>query len=414
MGNKFFREFCETTSCDGFSHLYRNKHIGWKLLWSAVIALAFAGAFYEIWKVFDDFRNKPISTYYQIKQTNNGVDFPDVVLCNSNIVNSSKVKESKIPVEIINAILSMYPNDNRVEVMRTFFPPTDFVQNEQLDEKLAALNDSSITSILMNISYEQKKFIRSCFYQKELCQMKNISISSIKDSDYGICFLIRVKSAQYMPKSGLTLLLDVHSELWWTQTPSFTSGVSIKLEKEYDPATLKNLHVSPGYYSQISLKLMHHKMYDNGKNSTCSNDMDRQILKTKYSVELCRSECFLKKVYKNCACVPAVPREHLINSRIPFCITAKRQFCLRQLMSSPDLRISLVNCSRQCLPKCDYWSYSSSVTAKKFPAFGVKSVLTRLNNVSMDEYRLDDYMLIDVSLEEIQVSSCQSQYITSI
>lgn len=409
MNSRFLREFCETTTFDGFPHWYKDKNTGWKIVWSVVIGLGFATTAVEIWKVFDDYQNKPISTYYQIKQPNDGVDFPDMVICNPNIVNSSKVKENNLSAEIVNSVLAMFLNDNRMELLKTLYPSSAFHPNDQLDEKLSKLNDSSIKSILMSISYDQKKFIIACFFQKVPCHFKNISISTVRDAEYGICFLIEVHHSQYMPRGGLTLFLDVHSELWWTPMPAFTSGVSLKIDKKYDPLSLKNLHLSSGTYSQISLYLVHHKLYDDGSNSSCYNDMDRKILNTTYSVELCRSECFLKKLYKICACIPSITRDQLLNDRIPYCITTKQQSCLSQVMSSGEIRNSIANCSRNCLPKCEYWSFSSTVSTKKFPARGLKSVLTGLNNISMDEKRLEDYMLLDVSFEQIQVSMQHAQ-----
>lgn len=64
------------------------------------------GSSYEIYKIINDYQTTPFSTSYNFEAPFEGLPFPNIILCNTNFINSTKVKNSNYSKAVVDGVES--------------------------------------------------------------------------------------------------------------------------------------------------------------------------------------------------------------------------------------------------------------------------------------------------------------------
>lgn len=399
--NVFFKELCETTSFHGVSYLYHSPNRYWRLTWLIIICLGIGGFTYEIYKIFNDYKTAPYSSSYSFDAPFDGIPFPNIILCNTNFINSSKVKTLNYSKAVVNAAKLMVLNPME-DVIGSVFDPTYHYLNKILAEADPAASTNFLPNVLEDLQFDQDEFIKACFFDQQECDKFNVSIKEMPDFEHGVCFVVNVNGKQTKSGEGLQLILDTHSELWWVDQPTFGQGVVVRIEKTYNPAILRSYFVLPGHVTKIGISAIHYKML--AKNN-CRDEMSREIFNfnVSYTEDSCRMECFFRVALKYCGCVRSIPPEYLIEANLPQCRNSSQQVCLKKASMFEKHDSASTSCKRQCLPPCDSWDYRPSISMLKFPAQPVTQVLSEMYNKTIEDSRFDDFVILDIAFEQLQV-----------
>lgn len=266
-----------------------------------------------------------------------------------------------------------------------------------------AVNTNFMPDILEELKYDQNEFIKACFFDQQPCDVYNISIQSVPDVEYGVCFLVSTNSLQTKSGEGLQLILDTHSDLWWTELPAFGHGVVVRIEKTYNPGMLRSYFILPNYITKISLSATHYNMLDTTE--SCRHDMERKIFNfnVTYSEDICRMECFFPVALKLCGCIRSMPPEYLYKADLPQCFNSTQQLCLKRAFMVEKQDQEAQQCKRQCLPPCDSWDYRTAISMLKFPPTPSIPVLEEVINKPANESRLEDFVILDIAFDQLRV-----------
>lgn len=408
--NEMIREFCENTSFHGFSEWYRAQNVFMKTLWVIIISCSLIGTSYEVFNVINDYRRAPTSTVYEFETPDDGLIFPQVLLCNTNFLNASKVKALNYSKATVNAAKFLILNPVE-DVIGSVFDPTYSYLMKNLAESDVAAAENFMPDVLEHLQYDLKEFVKACFFDQQPCEIFNVSIVEAPDAEYGVCFLVKVNSLQTKSGEGLHLVLDTHSELWWTEQPTFGHGVVVRIEKHYNPGVLRSYFVLPNYITKISLSAIHYKMLDT---SNCRDDMARKIFNSNvtYSEDICRMECFFRVALKHCGCIRSMPPEYLFEANLPQCFNSTQQICLKDASVLEKFDSEAQQCKRQCLPPCDSWDYRAAISMLKFPAAPIIPVMEKMYNKSANESRFEDYVVLDIAFDQLRVICISKQTIS--
>lgn len=400
--NEMLREFCENTSFHGFPEWYRAQNVYMKTLWILIISFGLIGTGYEVYNVVNDYRTAPTSTVYEFETPDDGMIFPQILLCNTNFLNGSRARMKNYSNAVVNAAKFLILNPVE-DVIGSVFDPYYAYLSKNLADSDAAASRTFMPDVLEDLQYDQKEFIKACFFDQQPCEVFNISINEAPDAEYGVCFLVSVNSLQTKSGEGLQLVLDTHSDLWWAEQPTFGHGVVVRIEKTYNPGVLRSYFVLPNHITKISLSAVHYKMLDTSK---CRDDMVRKIFNSNvtYSEDICRMECFFRVALKNCGCIRSMPPEYLYEANLPQCFNSTQQSCLKQASIIEKHDLDAQHCKRQCLPPCDSWDYRASISMLKFPADPVVSVMEEMYNKSAEESRFGDFVILDIAFDQLRVS----------
>lgn len=173
---------------------------------------------------------------------------------------------------------------------------------------------------------------------------------------------------------GLTLALDIRSDLYHSSLIPPFDGLNICIMTKYDPGGCNGgILVKPGEWTKINLHPRHYKLInmDTGKvKQVCINsakDIEYEVINyNSYSVSSCKLDCAQRISLKYCSCVVPMELEYLKNDyHNATCSFIKMDRCFyEKVMKSHSDEIAA--CSVKCVARCDYWEYTKSMSTIGF------------------------------------------------
>jgi Amiloride-sensitive sodium channel len=388
----FFAKFCSQTSLHALPDFAQARG-RFRAVWLLVFILGLCGASYEIYQLLSNYLASPVITTSSYS-TEPYVDFPEVMLCNSNFINASKVRALNHTSEYVDAARRGFVDRVSSLLFKAMNKPT-FGHAPSESESPSDAQRVDQEKLFLEIGYDTDQFLRACLFQGEDIPCTDIT-TPIFDKEFGKCFLVKMNRQQKGDGFGLLLLFDLHLEETWGSQPSQTEGAFVYLFRHYDPTSFERIHVSPGKFTKISLDGTFYHL-EAELSGNCQDDMPRQIMKGPYSPSFCNLECWQRFAHENCDCIVTTARQNMVKN-FTICQLPEEQACLYSL---PKRNITyFLNCLGSCRPPCKYWRYASTVSYTNLLTTASLSYLRQFSNESQ---RWDkNFVIIDVAFKEVQ------------
>jgi Amiloride-sensitive sodium channel len=386
----FFGKICSRTSLHALPDLEQAEG-RFKVVWLLVFLGGLGGASVEIYVMLSDFMESPIVTTTSYSSTPS-IEFPEVLVCPANPINSSRVAERGMSKEVIDAAKGIvYDNLNWVMSRDDELANSPSgISNTTVDMSLVDLE-----ALFLSIGFDAERVFRKCFFAGQFLDCLQ-HVHSLYHREYGKCFLFQLDKNQTVAGYGLFLILDLHLEAAWKSAPSHREGAALFIEKVHDPLSNERLLLAPRWYTKISLEAAHYELEETG-DGNCRQDMPREVLLGPYTNGLCFSECFQQLMAKRCGCVYSIARKYMIKN-LTACWSTEEVSCMRSVETTYAAEFE--QCISQCAPPCRYWRYTTTVSYDNFlpslapehPGPGISDGNRSGNNL----------MAVEIALKEVQ------------
>lgn len=315
----------------------------------------------------------------------------------------------------------------------------------------------------MRNGYETDAFLAECAFRSKSFKCSDV-VQATLDRKHGKCFLFPFSSGHgAWPQSlsslsppgiinaswrvshgaqGLSLAMNVHTELYPKENGSLFDGVYLYIDWHNDPASTafrKPILLPPGAYSTISLEPREIRVRK--VSSQCFEDESEDGHREKhnwmvlnspryYRQDLCKFDCILQSIIDNCHCLLLIDgryvnRSSLLFDRRPgnesdqfsfsslfrltvgYCTAEQLNECAYDILQQYDAPImndyNTNNCTRKCRPSCRRREYA--VVSNSYLKLPAESYLgSGPNNPYPWNELKNNYVILDVVLEKGQTT----------
>ena len=320
-----FRKYIENTTTHGVVRIFSGKSIVRRLFWAAVVLSAFAACLANIIERIIYLARDPTVTTVTQKVNREGIMFPAVTICNTNIFKRS-VFESMVDENEVSALMDILINSSEVCTNRTFI---DYLNRSNI----------SYRRIQDVARHQAKDLIVGCTYAGEDCNHTDFSEVLTR---LGYCYTFNsgrmanrplLKSQGIGTRYGLSLILNIEQDEYLDLPVALSSaGVRVAIHPQNEPPVPEDLSIAipPGrnMFIGIRQKNVSDTSAISRKERRCRDVRDTGRFnflqeRFQYSSLACLEDCFFTNITEECRCIETgvntPPPSSRYHGRFPDC-----------------------------------------------------------------------------------------------
>ncbi len=385
--------FCKTTSMKGVPRILNSSSLSLKTLWLLAVVGFLGLSGYEAYRLIYDFASFPKVTSITEKILNltgdtEGVDLPDIMLCNLKPFDSEKHNNSAIPsvqqyhqrVMDVTTCTNCTVNEKRtlMAVRAGLLTQVGYYQY---------IGDSSVSKIGHNLD----NFMVSCnvivldglFYSTAPCEGR-VNITEYISRVYFKCFNYHLFQKEQVMGISMVVYLDTFDfELFEyfgiaTDLGQRLGMQALVYEQGTAPLITKDgISLAHGTYSDVKFTIEQRVRLPE-PHGTCSEQLEIENLdifetdNEKTTMESCSSYCVEKHVAERCGCLDAMSLGILESQRpdIPYCasVTMDQKELLQKILCAKVTRnVVMPSCLQSCPLTCKELFYPIKMSQSTWP-----------------------------------------------
>ena len=253
----------------GLSTWIRTHQAGPRLLWSSVLLAALTALLYGLWRSASDYYHNPLLTSLHLRSLRR-LALPALTLCPSNAVNRSHALLHDIHPHWAVSFLGQDKGlagafEQSISLWRRLLPGRD---PPALPQPIP-LPPHDFQAYVMSLGYQSEAFLEACFFHNAPVPCANIS-SPIFHRHHGACLQLVPPSPQSSPGVGLSLLINIHTDVSWFSVhrldlpivscgfeeylddfPPAFDGVHLSIAHQLSPAASQDILIPSGTFSKV-------------------------------------------------------------------------------------------------------------------------------------------------------------------
>ncbi|XP_056647766.1 pickpocket protein 28-like [Diorhabda sublineata] len=215
---KYFDEYCDSTSIHGFKYLAEKRSLGERLLWLIVITCALFSCGYMISKIYAKYNESPIIVSFATKESPiYTIPFPAITICPI-----TKAKKS-----LFNYTDFLTRPHNRTEQEKRYGKYMSYVCGSNKLFKNETYFTDDIYEALDEIKIPVDQFMENCSFMETPGQCSWFFSPIILDQS--ICFTFNMLERQHIYRSNVVQFYDefIAYETNWTVEKGYSGGNGI-------------------------------------------------------------------------------------------------------------------------------------------------------------------------------------------
>ena len=376
----YVKDYCDHTTVHGLSFLSRQNSTSFKVFWSFIVCISFAGLTFHLYNIIDSYlQYKSTESTYERR---NGFKFPDVTVCNWNGISFTNLEHA---AKKFNNVRSFYKHF-KVSVHNL----NNLSQDQEPEYEIPVRENVLFWGFgneAKHIGHRKQDMILSCKFAREPCEEDDFVLFQFPQL-FNCYTFKRGRHPGLITKHGLgeslslVLYMETKDTLVLTQKYndkfllSGNTGIRVLLTPPNHLAAIDfaGYDVSPGYTTSIGFDITeHHRL-----SQPYSECRKRQSLKlggdVPYSYVECRNLCIHKIVKEKCGCVPTkfVTREKHFDESCGYHVFSNKtrsdgmQKC-QNIEISKIQKETNFNKACDCYAPCDETKYSVTMSQSQWP-----------------------------------------------
>ena len=408
LNDPYLSDFIDDNTIAGINKIFRGKSNLRRLTWAIIFIGSLIGCTVMLSLSIKRFIDKPTaSTITVVSNTEEGIPFPAVTLCNLNLERNSSNFLLRNTYQLMNYL---YNADENFHLSGL----NDSYVLELCEEVVRSSSEDVRNATIWNIQ-NPSKAIDELIHYCGFIHGTNSDVVPCKDAfkpvltSAGICFTFngsdnRIHSTGI--RYGLKLVLNVQQE----GRPSFNgkSGVKLVIHNGRDIArpNLYGISVPPG--NAIDVGVRRRATQDETNEASCTDGMNLLLFPRKkfdYSQFACRENAIAKNIADSSKCNCAIQSDRPSTgpyASTPNCTFGKACCLLKEHYEfNPE--------EADCPPPCHFEYYEHTSSYSSFPNGLYLATLMNKTNMSVNEIR-ENFLSINVFFDDLHTATTVTQY----
>ncbi|XP_059163594.1 amiloride-sensitive sodium channel subunit beta-like [Physella acuta] len=343
------------------------------------MVISIGAMLFHLYILFDRYFQYKTNTQVELKFSR--IQFPDVTVCNNNVLRKSKWRSGSKQVRFI--LQNVYDECDQTDDSNSTTDLNNVGDYTCITETEADLEAFEISaqsqdpadisgfasllkytfkdvfsaqseSLKKDLGHQEKPFLLSCKFAQRQCKLDQYV--SVLSPNYGNCYTIhnpKFVSTTSGPPGGLELVLFLEN---FEYLPYLTSGQGAVVVI-HEPGTVPNIDgegifVSAGTQTLIGLKQVVFNRLGPPYSVCQQDDSYRDTYNITYRKNICQKLCLQEQIHQNCKCYDsASPQENSIMrvaSRLHACRSAEELICKFKTTSEFSENEILCDCPNPC------------------------------------------------------------------
>ena len=399
--DNLFHSWLYNTTIHGIVHVFTSKSPIVRIFWTAIFLGALVGCLYNVVDRFITYIDRPTSTSVAF-EVNDGVQFPEITVCNMNPITVSYLNRVDKDDAINNLLLILYDVTSLLGLLE------DTTDENELTEALLDFcwnqTANNVTEIPFHEAFSSSRllnFIDECYFigDFESCKDKFVPVFT----NLGLCYTLDI--GKRVKKSGIAqgvrLVLNITQSEYLTPFYSNAGAkISVHPQGVFPEPDEQGIAVPPGKNAYIALR--EERVVDKTKENNCQS-ADSELNNfpgAKYSLSRCRANSAINSFSNACSCRDPVGEPE-------FLVGGQRGCRFSDICCA--IRSNVFSNEDNCSPACTTTSYRTSVSYAQYPADNSAGFIASLLNATPDAI-LRDSVAVNVYFEDIMVTVSTTVY----
>uniref|UniRef100_A0AC35U643 Col_cuticle_N domain-containing protein n=1 Tax=Rhabditophanes sp. KR3021 TaxID=114890 RepID=A0AC35U643_9BILA len=396
------KEFSGLTTYHGLVRIYNSKTWPSRIFWCCVVMSCLSLFMIHSGIMLWSYHQKPTLTQVNIIVPNEGIEFPEVTVCNINPVSYRKTKKWNMTDEVLEYVLKAYNDDASASEASLTRQHDKF---EKYTDEYALQNGKnfSFVQFFSDTGHDCEDMIKSCWwageYIENCCQMTDYIMT-----DYGRC--LKFSNSQKLLKQQLSgshngwemLFSTLNEDKPPTLEPEFSDkGIKIAIHDIGKMPMIRSngISIPVGNKLYAGLDVKNITLLPKHDWGNCQYDWDTAIhgsilLNQIYTTSHCEKNCLMKKMQKDCGCVSL---SKITNETLNICHPLELYLCMKKITRDKNY----LNC--ECNVECRRIEYAVHTSYAQLH-YGSWRPST-LNEESSSVFLSQNYVATSIYLREV-------------
>ncbi|XP_077982540.1 acid-sensing ion channel 1B-like [Glandiceps talaboti] len=386
-----FRSFTQEAGVTGIRFIGKKEtNEVRRFIWTVIVLLALSGLVYQVSSLVLSFFDRPINVNIKYEEPTQKSDFPDLTICNNNLMSYEALLSSIGSVEFMDPIVA-YTNtlmqsgsDFYYDEDKSRFDPTSTFAD-------STFGDKTLLEYFEDLTQDVDDIIRRCSFGGTSCGPQHFTRIV---TNYGICYQFNAESFGNRSKVsnagqeyGLHLLLYANENDYVGPRSEVGFRIMVHDRDEIPDVTGHGVSISPGTSTSIGLtKTMlsnlgppHGRCADNSSGSL-------KHVEGAYSLSKCLLECEIDYSLEMCGC--------------------------RCFFMPENLKKQQDACS-SCRQPCEQTTFNMKLSSSSYPSTIYATNLMNYGRWPCDtalyQYLIDNLSKVTIYFEDLKVESIVQQ-----
>ncbi len=278
----FMRGFFSRLDIHGIGSIAGTPQVCLRLVWVFILLGALLFLLVLLYGNITEYIQNPVVTNMDLV-AGQPVKFPEIYICPTNYINQSYVLMTGLNLSwatyfrsgaSLNLSENVQAKNDLLNLKQGLWdtlmpppppPPTPLVLSMGMTISTIMTTTTAppppppppnFQDYFLQLGYQTQEFLKECSFQSQPMDCADVT-EEIFDRDHGKCFLLRLNRSQTRPGEGLSLVLDIHTELYpqaIAAEPPIFDGVYLAISHRFQPASYDQILLPPGAYTRIGLE----------------------------------------------------------------------------------------------------------------------------------------------------------------
>ncbi|KRZ58202.1 Acid-sensing ion channel 5 [Trichinella nativa] len=365
-GNDAMTKFCEITTFHGLRDWHNADRFYLRVIWTVVLIGALSAVAFGCYSILNEYISSPLAISYLVKEADEDVHVPDVIVCPLNRFNGKYLKEKNVSDSLAWYMQLSFGLATKHPYMRKFMIENILSKTETLKVEAQQMLDRlgmSFEMFVQEASFKCSDVLIQCQGPQGIFSCCYDTSNATLMTFAGNCFRIP-GVLQQLPGYGMGISVVVHlpKDNFHIAPNNFNSdGILVKLAERGTEIGHDMTFIPTGSYALLPLRATKYDFINNPPYFECKPD------DPSYGRVSCFDDCIYTVAEKKCNCSHVALGSQ---RRYPPCDTDQFLNCLqveliKQLKEQWEEIFNI--CRSRCLLQCVRTQYTAQVSYLKFP-----------------------------------------------